>query len=215
METLTHCPNCRASLSGGLFSSNRLMGEHLSKAINYFTENKAEAHCRNCSDALVEEVKQIGNFRYPQLQAELTEALELIPVISLQQPQGWQYTVIGMVTAQTVTGTGVLTEIASGWSDLLGATSARMGSKLKQGENDCFNQLRYQAAALGANAVIGTDIDYAEVGTHKGMLMVCMAGTAVRLQDLSVLGTAACHSLKNLKEVISELDILRGLNLVE
>ncbi len=60
----------------------------MSKAINYFTENKAEAHCRNCSDKLVEEVKQIGNFRFPQLQADLAAALPLIPVISLQQPQG-------------------------------------------------------------------------------------------------------------------------------
>jgi len=54
---------------------------------------------------------------------------------------------------------------------------------------------------MGANAVIGVDIDYAEVGGAKGMVMVCMSGTAVRLRNPEVVSP-------DLSQQIQELEIL-------
>ncbi|TXD81294.1 heavy metal-binding domain-containing protein [Subsaximicrobium wynnwilliamsii] len=54
-------------------------------------------------------------------------------------------------------------------------------------ENMCFAQIRIQTLNLGGNAVIATDIDFSEVGAAKGMLMVCMAGTAIKLNNTDIL----------------------------
>ena len=52
----------------------------------------------------------------------------------------------------------------------------------------CFSQLRAKAINLGGNAIIGTDIDYGDVGEGKGMLMVCAAGTAIKIINTDILG---------------------------
>jgi hypothetical protein len=81
----------------------------------------------------------------------------------------------------------------------------------------CRNQLRFKAVKLGCNAIIATDVDYAEVGGGKGMLMVCMAGTAVKLanprdvltidfEKLEALQTAV-EDLKNLNEDVIPSEI--------
>jgi|SRR5690554_3775355 len=93
-----------------------------------------------------------------------------------------------MVTGQSSTGTGFITEFTSTFTDLFGAQSGRHNTKLKAGEKMCFAQLRKSALDLGANAVIATDINYSEVGSGKGILMVCMSGTAVNLKNIDVMG---------------------------
>lgn len=62
----------------------------------------------------------------------------------------------------------------------------------------CFAQLRKQALDLGGNAVIATDIDYSEVGGEKGMLMVCMGGTAIKLKNTSALGQDRANKIDEL-----------------
>ncbi|MEP6645792.1 MAG: heavy metal-binding domain-containing protein [Saprospiraceae bacterium] len=114
--------------------------------------------------------------------------LDIMPVVSTHLPLGWEYDIIGMVTAQSVSGTGIFTEGSSAVDDFFGTQSVALSNKLKGGENFCFSLLRKRALDMGANAVIATDIDYAELGTLKGMIMVCMAGTAIRLKNLNILG---------------------------
>ena len=63
-----------------------------------------------------------------------------------------------------------------------------------------------KALNLGGNAIIATDIDYAEVGASKGMLMVCMAGTAIRLKNPDVLGKTIAAALKEVTDLLNELD---------
>lgn len=72
----------------------------------------------------------------------------------------------------------------------------------------CFAQLRKKTLDAGGNAVIATDIDYSEIGGEKGMIMVCMAGTAVNLQNADVLGE---NKSKRLKELGSVNERLRHL----
>jgi uncharacterized protein YbjQ (UPF0145 family) len=116
-----------------------------------------------------------------------------------------------MVTGQSVTGTGVISEFTSSWTDFFGAQSNRYNAKLKAGEQLCFAQLRKQAADMGGNAVIATDIDYSEVGGDKGMLMVCMAGTAVRLKNLDVLSENRQKYLPTIDRVSQRFAELQSL----
>ena len=121
---------------------------------------------------------------------------------------------VGMVTGQSITGTGIISEIASSFTDLFGMQSGKFGNKIKEGENICKAQLRLAAAHLGACAVIATDIDYSEVGGGKGMLMVCMSGTAIKLNNLDVLDSEAAKKLsdlENISKTYNSLSIYKNL----
>lgn len=201
METLSNCPNCKAELKQSFFGSNILVAEETTQAIHLFTSNKADAHCSKCAEPLIAQAKEVRNNQLTPLMEEMEQMISLVPIITLQHPHGWDYTVVKMVTAQTVTGTGVISEISSSISDLFGGQSNRLSNKLKDGETMCMDKLRFEAVNCGANAIIGTDIDYAEVGGDKGMLMVCMSGTAVKINNLDVLGQSA-SLLQNLNNVI-------------
>lgn len=76
----------------------------------------------------------------------------------------------------------------------------------------CFAQLRKQAIDLGGNAVIATDIDYSEVGGEKGMLMVCMGGTAVKLKNCSILGDDRSRNIEVLTKYNERLKFLNTFN---
>lgn len=67
--------------------------------------------------------------------------------------------------------------------------------------------LRTKALLMGGHAILGTDIDYSEVGGGKGMLMVCMAGTAVRFNSGSHPG-ADIESLEKLQKCKMRLEYM-------
>ena len=63
-----------------------------------------------------------------------------------------------------------------------------------------INQMRMKTLELGGNAIIAADIDYSEVGGLKGMLMVCASGTAVKLNNIDILGEYKAKDIKELSE---------------
>jgi hypothetical protein len=62
---------------------------------------------------------------------------------------------------------------------------------------------------LGGNAILATDIDYAEVGGGKGMLMVCMTGTAVLLENTAVMGAEIIEGLNVVTETAKNQRAMR------
>jgi len=86
---------------------------------------------------------------------------------------------LGIVTSEVVMGTGPITEFFGGLADLFGGRSGDFESKLEQAKNVSLEKLRGKAIMLGADAIIGIDIDYMNIGAN--MLMVVANGTAVRL----------------------------------
>ncbi len=160
-----------------------------------------------CKGKLTEEKNSITN--------QLRKLIFSVPVISTHSPLNWDYDILDMVTGQSTTGTGVISEFTSSFTDLFGAQSGRHNKKLKAGENMCFAQLRKQALDKGGNAVIATDIDYSELGAMKGMIMVCMAGTAVRLKNLDVLGQAKAKRIEELVVLNERIRYLGGLKVEE
>lgn len=187
MAEMQSCPNCNAQLKSGVFSTNELVSEKKASAINLFTDNKSAGFCDKCYPTLVATARNNRISWINRLTSQLKNDLPSIPVITLQHPIGWDYTVIKMITAQYVTGEGALTEFTSAFSEMFGSQSNRLGSKLKTGEDACFSQLRLEAANIGANAVIATDIDFSEIGGQRSLLMICMSGTAVKLNNIEVL----------------------------
>jgi uncharacterized protein YbjQ (UPF0145 family) len=180
-----YCPNCDAELKIGMVTQNEAFSASRLKIINCVRHERLEAACNKCGDEPYADARRELSSESAKLKSELTQVLARIPIVSLQSPMGWKYEPIGIVTGQTVTGTGIFSDVASAFTDLFGTQSGTYNTKLREGEDLCKAQLRSQVIELGGNAVLATDVDYAEVGGQRAMLMVCMTGTAVKVTELS------------------------------
>lgn len=195
---LIACPNCGTKLKIGILSSVTLASKNLTAIINEYHDKKADGYCSKCVGDL--QSKYLSQFQREceDVRNKLQSLIHAVPVVSTHSPLNWDYEILSMVTGQSTTGTGVISEFTSSFTDLFGAQSGRFNRKLKAGEDMCFAQLRKQALDLGGNAVIATDIDYSEVGGEKGMLMVCMGGTAIKLKNTSALGQDRANKIDEL-----------------
>lgn len=86
---------------------------------------------------------------------------------------------LGVVCAQSVLGVNAFKDVAAGMRNVFGGRSKSYENELSGGVAATVQELEEQAAAIGADAVIGVDIDYETVGNN--MLMVSASGTAVKL----------------------------------
>ncbi|MEM7214440.1 MAG: heavy metal-binding domain-containing protein [Pseudomonadota bacterium] len=89
----------------------------------------------------------------------------------------------GIVTGEAILGTNIFRDIFAGIRDLVGGRSGAYEEVLKQARETAIAELEQNAENLGANAVIGIDIDYENIstGSSGSMLMVSVSGTAVVL----------------------------------
>ena len=86
---------------------------------------------------------------------------------------------LGVVAAQGVLGVNVFKDVTAGMRNIFVGRSKSYENELASGVSDSLVELEQQAGQLGADAVIGVDIDYESVGSQ--MLMISASGTAVRL----------------------------------
>ena len=86
----------------------------------------------------------------------------------------------GIVTGEAILGTNVFRDFFASIRDIVGGRSGAYEKELRKAREIAFEELSEQAKALGANAVVGIDIDYETVGKDSSMLMVSVSGTAVK-----------------------------------
>ena len=85
----------------------------------------------------------------------------------------------GIVTGEAVLGANLFKDLFAGIRDLVGGRSATYEKELQRARDVALSELEERAASLGANAVVGIDLDYEVLGQNDGMLMVSATGTAV------------------------------------
>ena len=85
----------------------------------------------------------------------------------------------GIVFGEVIAGVNVVKDIAASFSNFFGGRSGTYEEELSMARVTALGELEERAAALGANAVVGVDIDYEVLGSDNGMLMVTASGTAV------------------------------------
>lgn len=83
----------------------------------------------------------------------------------------------GIVVGEAIMGANVVRDVFASITDIVGGRSGAYESKLEDGRQTAMRELEDRARALGANAVVGVDLDYEVVG--QSMLMVSVSGTAV------------------------------------
>ena len=90
---------------------------------------------------------------------------------------------VGVVTGEAVLGANVFRDVFAGLRDIVGGRAAGYERSLKQARETALEEMVAEAEQLGADAVIGVDVDYESIqmGQGGGMLMVSASGTAVKL----------------------------------
>ena len=86
----------------------------------------------------------------------------------------------GIVFGEVITGINFLRDFGAGIRNIVGGRSQGFEEELQQARTEALAELEQRAAALGAHAVIGVDVDYEVLG-QGNMLMVSASGTAVTL----------------------------------
>lgn len=85
----------------------------------------------------------------------------------------------GIVTGEAILGANIFKDLFAGIRDIVGGRSGAYEEELAKARAIALDEMTERAARLGANAVIGVDLDYETVGQNGSMLMVSATGTAV------------------------------------
>mgnify|MGYP003575348139 CR=1 FL=1 len=85
----------------------------------------------------------------------------------------------GVVAGEAILGANLFKDLFAGIRDLVGGRSATYEKELARARDIAISELQDRARELGANAIVGVDLDYEVLGTGNGMLMVSASGTAV------------------------------------
>jgi uncharacterized protein YbjQ (UPF0145 family) len=88
---------------------------------------------------------------------------------------------LGVVTGEAIIGVNVFRDFFAGIRDIVGGRSGGYQNALRDAREHAMADMQDAAKRLGADAVVGIDLDYEVLGKENGMLMVSINGTAVRL----------------------------------
>jgi len=98
--------------------------------------------------------------------------------------EGKQVEYLGVVSGEAILGANIFKDFFAGIRDIVGGRSAAYEGELRKAKDIAMQEMQQQAAQMGANAVIGIDLDYEtiQIGNGGGMMMVSASGTAVVLR---------------------------------
>ncbi len=88
---------------------------------------------------------------------------------------------MGVINAQSIIGANIFKDLFAGLRDVFGGRSKTYERVLEEAKEDALRELAERAQSLGANAIVGVDLDFETIGSGGSMLMVIATGTAVRI----------------------------------
>lgn len=89
---------------------------------------------------------------------------------------------LGVVTGEAILGANIFKDIFAGIRDIVGGRSSSYERELQEARRLAFAEMEQKARRVGANAIVGIDIDYETIGANGSMLMVSVSGTAVQAE---------------------------------
>lgn len=89
---------------------------------------------------------------------------------------------IGLVNGEAIIGANFIKDFLAGIRDVVGGRSGAYEQGLREAKSIAIREMMDQAQRLGANAIIGVDLDFESVGGNGSMLMVSANGTAVNIE---------------------------------
>ena len=140
------------------------------------------------SDEKIQEL--IDNKQYDELSTEVIDEIAKDIILTTETTmQGYQISErLEIITAECVFGMNMFRDYFAGLRDIFGGRSKASQKVLRDSRRVCLTELRREAIIVGANAVIGVDLDYNEIsGDDKSMLFVVASGTAVTVNKVELL----------------------------
>jgi uncharacterized protein YbjQ (UPF0145 family) len=89
---------------------------------------------------------------------------------------------MGIVVGEAILGANVFRDLFASIRDIVGGRSGAYEQELQKARDIALSEMEQRAQAMGANAIVGVDLDYEVVGESGSMLMVSVSGTAVVLE---------------------------------
>jgi uncharacterized protein YbjQ (UPF0145 family) len=89
---------------------------------------------------------------------------------------------LGIVTGEAIMGANIFRDLFASVRDIVGGRSGAYEKELARARETALGELEATAAQLGADAVVGVDLDYEVLGSNNSMLMVTASGTAVKMR---------------------------------
>lgn len=89
---------------------------------------------------------------------------------------------LDIVVGEAILGANIFKDIFGAVRDIIGGRSGAYEQEMGKARRVAFQEMEQQAQQLGADAIVGIDIDYEVVGQNGGMMMVSVSGTAVRFK---------------------------------
>jgi len=96
-------------------------------------------------------------------------------------PEGRVVKTLGVVTGEAIIGAHIFRDLMAGITNIIGGRAGGYEKALRQARDIALQEMQLEASSLGADAVVGVDLDYENLGVQNGMLMVTASGTAVKL----------------------------------
>lgn len=88
----------------------------------------------------------------------------------------------GIVFGEVISGVNIVKDMMAGLTNIFGGRSNTYETEIINARQDALREMEERAAQMGANAVVGVNVDYEVLGADNGMLMVTASGTAVRIE---------------------------------
>ena len=88
----------------------------------------------------------------------------------------------GVVFGEVISGINFVKDFFAGVRNVFGGRSGSYEEELTKARSNAMKEMEQRATRMGANAIVGVDIDYEVLGTDNGMLMVTASGTAVTIR---------------------------------
>lgn len=88
---------------------------------------------------------------------------------------------LGVVNGEAIIGANIFKDMFASIRNVVGGRAGSYERTLADARRIAMEEMREEASRLGANAVVGIDVDYEVLGADNGMLMVCVSGTAVKI----------------------------------
>jgi len=89
---------------------------------------------------------------------------------------------LGIVSSEAVVGANIFRDLFASIRDIVGGRTSSYEGVLRRAKESALKEIQINAAEMGANAVVGIDLDYETVGSNGSMLMVSASGTAVIIE---------------------------------
>lgn len=98
-----------------------------------------------------------------------------------EAPEGRVVRTLGVVTGEAIIGAHIFRDFFAGVTNIIGGRAGGYEKALRQARDIALQEMELEAQGLGADAIVGVDLDYENLGVQNGMLMVTASGTAVKL----------------------------------